>query len=95
MDANHSYESFRQDLTKFSEKLDNIYYALQGNSLTKDGGLVQRVADLEDEKVKLTDRIEIIEKKAIRSSVQLGLMWASWLTILAAALTLIVQFIKK
>ena len=43
-----------------SEKMDNIYYAIVGNSLSKDGGLVQQIKDMKQQQTNFEKEIEAI-----------------------------------
>ncbi|HET6255873.1 MAG TPA: hypothetical protein VFE32_17480 [Puia sp.] len=85
----------KKDVAAFGQKLDNIHYALVGNELARDGGLIQRVIDLEKQKENLEERVDRIEKTAIKSNTQVKLMWSMAGGTIALIFTYIVEHIFK
>lgn len=46
-----------------SAKVDKMYYALMGNELSKDGGLVQRIIELEGDNAKLEVKLNLVKEE--------------------------------
>jgi len=85
----------KKDISDFGQKLDTIYYALVGNELAQDGGLIRRVADLEMQKAALAERVDILEKAALKASVRLHIIWGLGGAILAIVFSVIVDHVLK
>lgn len=64
------------DIHEIKTKIDELFTALMGSRLTKDGGLVSRLERLEDENEKLREKIEEMEKKDVKSDTRLNIIWA-------------------
>lgn len=86
-------DQLKEELIGMKEKLGEVYYALIGNKLAGDGGLVKRVLDSESELEKLSMRVDLIERKAIRSDLYVRWLWAAGGFILAAVATIIIKSI--
>ena len=59
----------KHDVSKLSTTLEKVHTAIVGSELGKDGGLVQRVVEVEIEAISLSERIKIIENEKIKSDV--------------------------
>jgi hypothetical protein len=46
-------EQLREEMQQMKSRVDQIYYAIIGNEMSKDGGLLKRLSDLEIEVEKL------------------------------------------
>lgn len=49
MENEISREDLKRQLDIIGEKVGLMYYALMGNDLTKDGGLIRRIDDIEED----------------------------------------------
>lgn len=70
-------ESIEIELKKITAKVDKMYFALLGNELTRDGGLVGRINKLEEVTNKLDEDIEALTKKNLVMQVYQRIMWAA------------------
>lgn len=61
--------SMKDDIAKLGQKMDLIYYALQGNDMTKDGGLIRRIGDLENENHQLHKSM-LQQTQALREEIE-------------------------
>jgi hypothetical protein len=66
----------KSDVADIKKKLAEMYTALMGSSLTKDGGLVNRVIESENQIELLTLRITEIEKNGHKHKLYLSIIWA-------------------
>ncbi|HEY4207971.1 MAG TPA: hypothetical protein VGM31_14205 [Puia sp.] len=64
-----------EDFREMKNKVDKMYYALLGNELTEDGGLIRRVGESEKEIALLHDRIDQLERKNIKGELYLNWLW--------------------
>lgn len=83
------FASFGDRLSKMEGKQDKMFFALMGNELSQDGGLIQRIKDLEEENIGLRDDLETIEKAHAKSDTHLKLL----LVVIGSALTLIGKYV--
>lgn len=65
----------KQDVSKLSSTLYEVHQAIVGNSMSRDGGIVQRVIDLETEASILGDRVLAVEKKRIKTDLYIRIIW--------------------
>lgn len=72
-------------------KFDEIYYALVGNKIGGDGGIVQRVRDAENELEELRIKIEHIERNSSKNETYVKILWAAGGIISGAVLGFIIQ----
>jgi len=68
-------QQLKDQVRDLTEKVCDVHYALIGNALAKDGGLIQRVIDCEKEAETLHDRIDSIERKNIKGELYLKWIW--------------------
>lgn len=66
----------QEDIRGIKNKLDQLFTALMGSEIAKDGGLVSRLERLEDENEKLRGKIEDMEKNTVKSDTRLNIIWA-------------------
>lgn len=78
-------EDFQKDIVHIKQKINQLYVALVGDDISKDGGLVERINELE----KL---VEIVEKRSIRTAMYVKWLWGTGGAVIMAAYSL---FIKK
>lgn len=62
-------------VNEMAVKVDKLYIALIGSDLTKDGGLVGRISELEKQNETLENEIQEIKKKAAKSDMYLHIIW--------------------
>jgi hypothetical protein len=76
------------DMKDMKGKVDKMYFALMGNELARDGGLVGRI-----EKVEAT--VEKLEKAALKFAIHQRIMWSCLGAAAGIVFTYIVQTILK
>lgn len=57
-------------------KVDKMYYALMGNEIAKDGGLVGRIQTLEKENEELREELEAFKTDKAKSDLYIKWIWA-------------------
>lgn len=67
----------KANVADIKSKLAEMYTALMGSSLTKDGGLVSRVLDSEHQIERLTTRIQNIEKNSEKHKQLIQIIWTA------------------
>lgn len=80
-----------RDIHSIKQGLEEISTALLGSKLTKDGGLVRRIDDLEHRAEELEEKIEEHEKRTTRMEIYQKIMW----TCTGGASVLLVKFILE
>lgn len=88
-------ESLEIGFGDLSKKMDMVLTALMGNDLTRDGGLVGRIIELEKEKEILKARVEILEKDKTKTDLQVKIMWGLGGSTLAAIIGYVLSLINK
>jgi hypothetical protein len=83
--------TLRDDVSQIKNKVGKLFTALLGDDITKNGGLVQRLNNAESNVEELSERINNIEKKNIKVSVYVGLLWAAAGGVAMAILALIIK----
>lgn len=81
----------KQDVSKLSNTLSEVHQAIIGNSMTRDGGIVQRVIDLENEASSLSNRIIAISAKMTKAELYVKIIWAMGGSIAGALLIWLVS----
>ena len=76
-----------KDLKEMTGKVDKMFYALMGNELAKDGGLVGRIEKLEKRIDNNELDIESIQKKNVGFEIYQKIMW----TALGGLLTFVLE----
>lgn len=88
-------DNIREEVRKIGSKVDELYSALIGSRVTKDGGLVKRVQeqeqDLEEFKVSMTLRMESLEKQKIKTAAYVHILYAAAGAVAMAIFTLIIK----
>jgi hypothetical protein len=96
MEVTHqTIQDLKDEMVDMKAKLDELYFALIGNRVTMDGGLVRRVEDTEKEIRKLRDKIDALERINIKSALYVKILWACGGTIAGGAFYEILQLIFK
>lgn len=70
-------QQMRTDITNMKGKVDKMFYALMGNEIGKDGGLVGRIEDLETITDEHGKSIQELKEKDIKIEVYQKVMWTS------------------
>lgn len=94
MDMSQEIEKLNQRLNTMEprlKKLDEIHYALLGNAIAQDGGLVQRIKDLEENQQDMEEELDEIAKKLNSFSVTQKILWGAIGGVGMAIVTLILQ----
>lgn len=85
----------KNEFVEMKDKFDEVYYALVGNKLTNDGGLVKRIGENETEIEEIRSRIEDMEKKNVKSELYVKILWGTGGFIASALFTYILQLIFR
>lgn len=92
----HEISEIKTSVAEIKEKTHQLYFALMGNELTKDGGLIAMILKVEVDALHLSDKIQIIENREDRKNFYISVIWAFAGTIFGGILTaLITYFLKK
>lgn len=78
--------AIRKEVETVAGKVNDVHQALIGNSLAKDGGIVQRLHDCERDVEALQAKVVSIEKDNVKSSLYMRIIWGLAGIIIAAAL---------
>lgn len=70
-------DTMEGQFSDMGEKLDQMYYALLGNELTKDGGLIGRIIQLEKDVAVLEQKTETLERERNKSDIYVNILWAA------------------
>ena len=100
--SRNEISEIKKDVSEIKQKTEQMFYALMGNELSKDGGLVKRIVDNEVEAEKLSlridslaERIDIQDFETKKKNIHLTLVWSlSSVIITALILKLIDHFLK-
>lgn len=68
--------AMEQDIHSIKNKMDKILVALMGSDLSKDGGLVGRILDLEKNQESLEKEIAQIKKEKVKTELYVKVIWA-------------------
>lgn len=66
-----------KDIHSIKQRMEEISVALLGSNLTKDGGLVKRIAELEIKNRELEEKIDEHEKRTAKMEVYQKIMWST------------------
>lgn len=77
----------KNTLTRFGLRLELVYNALQGNELSKDGGLVAEIIEQKNTIKDLGKRVEKVEQQEGQRRLYVNIIWAA----LAAIGTMIIS----
>jgi len=69
-------EQFNTKLSEMNAKFDRVYYALVGNDLAQDGGIIGRVVVLEKEIEIANEQIEKLKADAAKNAQQVKILWS-------------------
>lgn len=74
-ERDENIQDLKKQVSQLATKVDDVHYALIGNSMTKDGGLIQRVIDCEKEQGAIHEKLDRLERKNIKGELYLKWMW--------------------
>lgn len=78
-----------------SKQMDRLETALLGSDLTKDGGLVGRIIELEKDVAVLEEKIEKLENEKSKSDIYVKILWAAGGVVCTIFLTILLNYIFK
>lgn len=87
--------SMEKDIHEIKVGMKDISTALLGSQLTKDGGLVKRIIELEGIVEQLEGKISEQEKKTSKIELYQKIMWTSVGGVAMAILSFVLQFVFK
>jgi hypothetical protein len=95
-------ESIKKDFTEMKSKLNEMYYSLIGSPMSKDGGIIKRVENLEEFKAHIQagheiikDRLDELDVKTRKRELWLSMVWLALGFIASSIFTLVLQAIFK
>lgn len=88
-------QQIKTEVTNLSSKLTEVHTALVGSNMAKDGGLIQRVIDSENEVAALKKRVEIIEFEKKQDRFYIKVIWGLGGTLIAFIFAFILKLIFK
>jgi hypothetical protein len=91
----HDIREIRMNVDELKKTLNEVHSALVGNDLAKDGGLVQRIVNSEQEVLKLSDRLTEVEKQNTKAGVYLRIIWGLSGCVASAILIAIINHLTK
>jgi hypothetical protein len=75
-DENHKQIIWlKEKVMTIETKMDKIYYALVGNELSQDGGMIQGYRDTREDVKTIKSVLEKMKERAIKSSLQVNILW--------------------
>lgn len=70
-------QQIRTDMSDMKGKVDEMYFALMGNKIGKDGGLVGRIEELETTMDEHEKDIQGLKEKNVKMEVYQKIMWTA------------------
>jgi len=92
MTAEQKMETMQKDIHDIKTTVAEMYNALIGSKLSNDGGIIRRVADLENENMLLKQDVESMKKSGMKNDLYLKLLW--WVLGLITAAIIMYLFQK-
>lgn len=71
----HDVQEIIYEVSDIKKKVNEMYYALIGNPLSKDGGMIEKINEHERRIVELEKRCQQIEKNESKNSLYVRIMW--------------------
>ena len=84
-------EHFERDIAQMKMQINEMYSALMGNSISKDGGLVQRIQRNEEFAKSNLKEIAGIKNKMIRTNTYVNILWAACGAVGMAILAIVIR----
>jgi hypothetical protein len=83
--------SLAADVAHMRKQLNEMYTAMVGNPITKDGGLVKRMADMEAAQDEQGGRLKKLETALVKVAIYMKLFWAATGSAATAIFSLIIK----
>jgi outer membrane murein-binding lipoprotein Lpp len=68
-------DGLEKDMRDLSSKMGNLYIAILGSDITKDGGMVGRIIQLEAQVKTLESKVEEMETAKVKTELYVKIMW--------------------
>jgi hypothetical protein len=88
-------ESIKISMTSMGNQVDKMYFALMGNEIAKDGGLVRRIEVLENDVHEIKDQLTGIQADASKSRWHVNVMWGASGAVAMALFSLLLSYLFK
>jgi predicted transcriptional regulator len=88
-------ESIKISMTSMGSQVDKMYLALMGSEIAKDGGLVGRIEDLENDVREIKDQLTDITAEANKSRWHVHVMWGASGAVAMALFSLMLSYLFK
>jgi hypothetical protein len=88
-------QQLRTDMKDMKGKVDKMFYALMGNEIAKDGGLVGRIEHLETVFEKMEEKVDKLSETNIKMQVYQRIMWTSIGFVAASIFSYVLSLIFK
>jgi hypothetical protein len=82
-------------MTSLGTKVDKMYLALMGSDIAKDGGLVGRIEDLEQNVHEIKEQLTDIKADASKNRWHVNVMWGASGAVAMALFSLFLSYIFK
>lgn len=88
-------EQIKIHMTSLGSKVDKMYLALMGSEIAKDGGLVGRIEDLENDVHEIKEQLTEIKADANKNRWHVNVMWTCAGAVGMALFSLLLSYIFK
>lgn len=69
-------QSIKTEISRMDKKMDKVMVALMGSDLAKDGGLISRIAELEDDNEALRRELDAVKVTNQKIELYQKIIWA-------------------
>lgn len=88
-------EQIKIHMTSLGSKVDKMYLALMGSEIAKDGGLVGRIEELEQNVHEIKEQLTDIKADASKNRWHVNVMWGASGAVVMALFSLFLSYIFK
>jgi uncharacterized protein (UPF0335 family) len=88
-------EQIKISMVDQSNKVHKMYLALMGSDIARDGGLVGRIEDLENDVHEIKEQLTDIKADASKNRWHVNVMWGASGAVIMALFTLLLSYIFK
>lgn len=88
-------EQIKLRMTSLGSQMDKMYFALMGNEIAQDGGLVRRIVDLETDVKEIKEQLIEINADASKNRWHVNVMWGAGGAVIMALFSLFLSYIFK
>lgn len=92
---NAEMHQLQTDMRDMKGKVDKMFYALMGNEIAKDGGLVKRIERLEEAFEKQEETLEALSEKNSKIEIYQKILWTSLGFVAASVFGYVLSLIFK